>query len=67
MTTPHRLTQADIATIVTRLFAGVGYPEFAEGLSAHEDQARKAYDSYIFLLNVLLKHKASDRPCSIPP
>jgi hypothetical protein len=61
MSTPHRLTQADIATIVRRRTAGGGYPEIAEGLSAHEDQARKANDSHMVHLQlpakVIQKHR----------
>jgi transposase len=57
----HRLTEADIATIVRRRTAGVDFAEIAEGLSAKYEQVRQAYVSYIYHLQlppkVIHKHR----------
>jgi hypothetical protein len=52
MTIRSRLTGTEKATIVRKRTAGVEYNEIAEGLSANEDQVRKAYDSYMLSLQL---------------
>jgi hypothetical protein len=52
MKNTHKLTDTDIATIVKRRTGGDIYSAIAKDLGANYDQVNKAYESYLFHLEL---------------
>jgi hypothetical protein len=55
MKNTHKLTDTDIATIVKRRTGGDTYSSIAKDLGSNYDQVNKAYESYLFHLELPLK------------
>jgi hypothetical protein len=69
MKNTHKLTDTDIATIVRRSTGGDTFSAIAKDLGANYDQINKAYESYLFHLElppkVIQKHRPIKGPIAL--